>query len=145
RELIGSLARGPRPATILLTSHNLAEVEQLCERVAVISRGRIRATGTPQSLRAEQWQHERVEIKLRGVSSELAGKLLVGFVVGLEITEQPNQITVVFAREAGDFRLDRALRALLEAGAQVLSCEAERRTLLDVLESFEREENEARD
>jgi ABC-2 type transport system ATP-binding protein len=143
RELVGSLARGARPATILLTSHNLAEVEQLCERVAVISRGRIRATDTPQNLRVEQKSHERVRVALRGVESERAGELLRPVVEGLEIAEQPDQTTVSFTREVGDERLDRALRALHTGGAQVLSCETERGTLLDVLESFEREENEA--
>ena len=35
--------------------------------------------------------------------------------------------------------LDGALRALAEAGARVVSCESERGTLYDVLETFERE------
>src|SRR5688500_5840906 len=43
REMISSLAQQDPPVTILLTSHNLAEVETLCKRVAIISRGRIRA------------------------------------------------------------------------------------------------------
>jgi len=37
--------------TILLTSHNLAEVETLCARVAILSRGSIRALDTPKNLR----------------------------------------------------------------------------------------------
>ncbi len=47
RALIGSLAHAEPPVTVLLTSHNLAEVEELCERVAIISRGRIRAVDAP--------------------------------------------------------------------------------------------------
>src|SRR6185369_11801814 len=43
REMIRSLAQQDPPVTIFLTSHNLGEVETLCGRVAVISRGRIRA------------------------------------------------------------------------------------------------------
>src|ERR1051325_6497216 len=76
RGLIGSLARGPRPVTILLTSHNLAEVEELCERVAVISRGRIRALDDPHTLRAAHRSRERVRLKLRGVTSESALEIL---------------------------------------------------------------------
>src|SRR2546421_9274738 len=68
REIIGSLARGARPVTVLLTSHTLAEVEQLCERGAVISRGRIRAIDTPQHLRSTHRQHERVRLALRGIT-----------------------------------------------------------------------------
>jgi ABC-2 type transport system ATP-binding protein len=38
--------------TIFLTTHNLAEAEQLCTQVGVISRGRLLATGSPDELRA---------------------------------------------------------------------------------------------
>jgi ABC-2 type transport system ATP-binding protein len=139
RELIGSLARGERRVTVLLTSHNLAEVEELCERIAVISRGRIRAIDTPQNLRAEHRQHERVRIALRSLTAERARELLQGASDDLEISEQTEQTIVSFTREVGDDTLDRALRALHDGGARVVSCETERGSLLDVLETFERE------
>lgn len=40
--------------TVLLTTHYLDEAEHLADRVAVISRGRLVAIGTPQDLAAEQ-------------------------------------------------------------------------------------------
>jgi ABC-2 type transport system ATP-binding protein len=144
REIIGSLARGPRPVTVLLTSHNLAEVEQLCERVAVISRGRIRAVDTPQHLRGTHRQHERVRLTLRGLDAARARDILSATVRHLETSEQPDATTVSFEREVGDDTLDRAVRALQEGGARIVECEPERGTLLDVLETFEREEAEAR-
>ncbi|HEY0168652.1 MAG TPA: ABC transporter ATP-binding protein [Jatrophihabitans sp.] len=49
RALIAELRRGRR--TVLLSSHLLAEVEHLCDRVAVISHGRLVATGTVDELR----------------------------------------------------------------------------------------------
>src|SRR6201999_3368436 len=129
-ELIGSLARGPRPVTILLTPHNLAEVEELCERVAVISRGRIRAVDEPHSLRAAHRNRERVRLTLRGVNVERAGELLRA---ALAQSEEPAQVeaerlendsvAVRFERESEDDTLDRALRALIEGGAHVVSCE----------------------
>ena len=158
REIIGSLARGPRPVTVLLTSHNLAEVEQLCERVAVISRGRIRAIDTPQHLRSTHRQHERVRLTLNGLTAARARELLAGTVEGLEISEPSDAtdagqadatdagragvVTVGFEREVGDDTLDRALRALQQGGARLVECEPERGTLLDVLETFEREEKQ---
>jgi len=147
RQVIGSLARGPRPVTILLTSHNLAEIEELCERVAVISRGRIRAVDEPHSLRAAHRNRERVRLKLRGVDAERALELLRA--VQSEESAQfaaeqleDDLVAVNFERESEDDRLDRALRALVEGGAHVVSCETERGTLLDVLETFERETGE---
>jgi ABC-2 type transport system ATP-binding protein len=37
--------------SVLLSSHNMLEVELLCQRVALISEGRIVASGTPQELK----------------------------------------------------------------------------------------------
>jgi ABC-2 type transport system ATP-binding protein len=40
--------------TVFLTTHNLDEAQRLCEGLAVIDRGRVLATGDPESLRAGQ-------------------------------------------------------------------------------------------
>lgn len=37
--------------TIILATHNMAEVEAICDRVAIIDKGRIIASGTPDSLK----------------------------------------------------------------------------------------------
>jgi ABC-2 type transport system ATP-binding protein len=42
--------RKSRGATVLLASHNMAEVERLCERVIIMKRGRIEDDDTPQRL-----------------------------------------------------------------------------------------------
>ena len=42
--------RRERGATILMASHNMAEVERLCERVIIMKRGRIEDDDTPQRL-----------------------------------------------------------------------------------------------
>ncbi|MBV8994887.1 MAG: ATP-binding cassette domain-containing protein [Pseudonocardiales bacterium] len=39
--------------TVLLTTHYMEEAETLCDRVALVHRGRLRALGTPGELRAE--------------------------------------------------------------------------------------------
>ena len=38
--------------TVLLTTHDLEEAELLCDRIAIIDRGRIVATGAPRELTA---------------------------------------------------------------------------------------------
>jgi ABC-2 type transport system ATP-binding protein len=44
--------RRRRDATILLASHNMVEVERLCERVIILKKGRIEDDGTPAALLA---------------------------------------------------------------------------------------------
>ena len=52
--------------TVFLTTHNMAEVEKLCSRVAVIREGRLLAVGHPDELRARSGG-PRVEIWGRGL------------------------------------------------------------------------------
>lgn len=142
RALISALAESDPPVSILLTSHNLVEVEELCERVAIISGGRIRALDTPESLRNLHRQTERVRLKAQGVTIERVTRTMARGFDDLEIKAQGQVLVISFMRVADDDRLDCAVRALHEMGASILDFEAERATLLDVLESYEREQSE---
>ena len=139
RALINSLAGGEPPTTILLTSHNLIEVEELCARIAIISRGRIRALGTPKELRAEHRQTERVRLTVTGLEHERVHQILNDKADEIEIEQQENALVVSFKHETNDDRFDRIVRALHDGGGKILAFENERATLLEVLESYERE------
>jgi ABC-2 type transport system ATP-binding protein len=52
--------------TILLTTHQLDEAERLCDRVAILSGGRIRATGTPRELARTARAPARISFMLPG-------------------------------------------------------------------------------
>jgi ABC-2 type transport system ATP-binding protein len=56
--------------TILLTTHYLEEAEKLCERVAILHRGRVRAVGSPEELARERNQPRLEEVFLELVRSE---------------------------------------------------------------------------
>jgi ABC-2 type transport system ATP-binding protein len=128
----------------LLTSHNLPEVEELCERVAIISKGEIRALDTPKNLRDLHKQTERIHLDVRGLSSERVMKTLAHEFVELEVIAIEHGLRISFTHETGDDRLDAAIRIVQENGGKILSIDSERATLLDVLESYEREGREAK-
>lgn len=113
REMIRSLAGQDPPVSILLTSHNLAEVETLCARVAIISRGSIRALDSPKNLRDLSSGSETVHITISS---------------GEKIS---------LTRQRDDDRLDQAIRDLQAEGKRIIDIETERATLLDVLERYE--------
>lgn len=140
RSFIGSLAAGDPPVTILLTSHNLNEIEELCQRIAIISHGRIRELDTPDRIRTLHKARERVRLVLEGISIEGAVNVLAPVLSDVEILQDGPRTVVTFSREVGDDRLDRGLRAILGNGTRILACETERSTLLEVLEAYEREE-----
>ncbi|MBU0586570.1 ABC transporter ATP-binding protein [Candidatus Micrarchaeota archaeon] len=60
REIIKDLNKQGR--TILLTTHNMFEAQELCDRVAFINHGRIMATGSPNALRTKILETRTVEI-----------------------------------------------------------------------------------
>jgi ABC-2 type transport system ATP-binding protein len=53
-----------RHATVLLASHNMAEVERLCERVIILKKGRIEDDDTPQKLLARYGRRTLEEVFL---------------------------------------------------------------------------------
>ncbi len=63
RELIRGLRKDH---TILLSTHILPEVELVCDRVLIIDRGRIVASGTPETLRQEMAQTPGLTVTLKG-------------------------------------------------------------------------------
>jgi ABC-2 type transport system ATP-binding protein len=63
RELHGEIRRMKEDGhTVLLTTHYLEEAEQLCDRIAIIDRGRIVATGTPRELIGQSTAHQVVSV-----------------------------------------------------------------------------------
>ena len=59
--------------TVFLCTHNLAEAQKLCARVAVLKQGRLVALGTPVELASKLGRSQRLEIEvaLEGVSTTL--------------------------------------------------------------------------
>src|SRR6266566_6907797 len=137
REMIQSLAQQDPPVTILFTSHNLAEVETLCARVAIISRGQIRAIDTPASLRNFTSGSELIHLTVSGIDADKATQARGSRDDFTVVTINRDAITISFTRRSGDEQLDDVLRALQQLGARVLDVEAERSTLFDVLERYE--------
>ncbi len=59
-ELIGRLKAEGK--TVLLTTHYIEEAERLCDRVAIMDRGKLIALDTPQNLIAQSGEASRIEI-----------------------------------------------------------------------------------
>ncbi|RKR91083.1 ABC-2 type transport system ATP-binding protein [Micromonospora pisi] len=70
RQLVANLVRGGKG--VLLTSHYLAEVEELCEHVYVISAGRHLTEGSPAELTATAGCHRTVRVTVRDASAAVA-------------------------------------------------------------------------
>jgi ABC-2 type transport system ATP-binding protein len=147
RATIKSLAQDEtKRVTVFLTSHNLAEVEELCDRVAIISKGEIKALDAPRNLRATHSDNEKVSITFAVDDAEKVETALREafsthtFTLGR--SEVSDSWTLAFSRKTNDQTLDTVLRVLHTTTSLVKGVECERATLLEVLEHFEHPDSE---
>ena len=61
--------------TVILATHNLREAEQLCNRLAILDHGRVKALGSIQELRSLLLTREKCELKLRNFSDKIVSQL----------------------------------------------------------------------
>lgn len=73
REMIAGLQAVGK--TILLTTHYMFEADLLCQRIAVINKGRVIAEGSPQALKEIVQDLSIVELELLGVSDAILDHL----------------------------------------------------------------------
>ncbi|HVB14758.1 MAG TPA: ABC transporter ATP-binding protein [Candidatus Dormibacteraeota bacterium] len=128
RQLVHELAQAGK--TILLTTHYMFEADSLCDRIAVISKGKIVAQGTPVQLKAGVTARTVVEIEAYGVPEltvQRIRELQDVENVTTEIREQAQLLTVQ-AREGS--QLTGRLLQLLE-GVRVERIVAREPTLED--------------
>ena len=123
--------------TVFLTTHNMAEAERLCSRVAVIRKGRLLAVGHPDELRARAGG-PRVEILGRGFGDEALALLRVRPEVAAATVQ--NSHLVIDLRE--DATTAPLVSLLVGAGAEVEEVRRGKASLEDVFLTLVQEEEQ---
>lgn len=127
RELIVSLRAQHR--AILLCTHDLDEAQRISDRVVIVDRGRIVREGPTEELRAGTRPAFRAEVI--GDESRVREALASDGVTVEGLSTQNGRLEVRWTTDDPAQTNTRALRALLGAGAQVISLNAETRSLED--------------
>lgn len=119
--------------TVFLCTHNLYEAERLCTHVAVLSQGRLLATGTPADLARQYGKQQRLLIEIDPAQAAPAQAALAALPWPLTITTESNG-------GAGRLHIQglprtdapQAVAALVQAGVAVFEVVREEATLEDV-------------
>jgi ABC-2 type transport system ATP-binding protein len=109
--------------TILVTSHNLFEIEKLCHRVALMHHGRLVAMGTIDQLRASMRRSDTYVMTVSGLSGERLESLAeqAGGVIVQDSVCRENRVELAVSFAIGSAGFPRLVRALVEQGGDLLS------------------------
>lgn len=125
--------------TIILSSHILPEVEAICDRLVIISNGRIVADDTPEELARKHSSDRRMMVRVEGPAFEVE-KLIHGIdgvkkVNALTSREVGTTDFAVELREGADIRRE-LFAKLAEKGFILLSSRSMEKSLEDIFMSL---------
>jgi ABC-2 type transport system ATP-binding protein len=137
RELIVEWKAAVPGRTILLTTHYMAEADDLCDRIAIVDHGRVLAIGSPAELkkRVQRESIFRIELdRLDGGAQALAR--LPGVVSASEAADVADQadrqVVVMNLVLEDDGALGQVVGALAATGSEILGLRKSEPTLEDV-------------
>jgi ABC-2 type transport system ATP-binding protein len=115
-----------RGKTVLLTTHLMEEAERLCDRVAIVERGRVIDIGTPAGLVRKHCRNEMVVLETTDASAVQHFETIPGVE---SVTRQDNQCTI--RGRSGDL-VTHVIQCLAEHRIRVTSFKTELPNLEDV-------------
>ena len=117
REILRELTRLGH--TILVSSHILAELEEICDRVGIIEAGRVLAQGTTDELRAGLASATSVTVRVLGGDDARTRAIAVA-TAGGAVPTASSAGTLRFEVTGGDEAAAALLAALVDAGVRVV-------------------------
>jgi ABC-2 type transport system ATP-binding protein len=149
RGYIVDWAKKEGKGTVLLTTHYMAEADEMCDRVAIIDRGRILACDSPLTLKENLKENVIMRVEVSSVQADFSFMEKMPGVIGFSQTRSIQTDTTalkVMVRDESIF--SKALAKLEEQKLKILSINKAEPTLEDVYISlvgrgFEEEEKEA--
>lgn len=135
RRLLRSLAEEGK--TILITTHNLHEAEEICDRVALIFKGRILYEGTPEEFRALLGNTVKLRVKLSLQASNIHSRLMFlfkGVLSGASIRRRSDEVVIEASVPRGlvGEAIEEALTEAKRLGGKILEINVEEPGLEDV-------------
>jgi ABC-2 type transport system ATP-binding protein len=138
RELIREMGKD---RTVLLSTHILPEVQQVCDRVLIINKGHIVAEDTPRHLQSRLTGSQRVSLQIRGDSQDVLP--IVSKVPGVTQVIVKDPDTLEFETMPGQDSRPRVARAVIEAGYDLMLLQPVNMSLEEIFLQLTREDSAA--
>ncbi len=107
--------------TLIVTSHILPELSRICDCVAILTHGRLRAFGTVEEIGRQVSQRRAIESHLASAEQVAAAAEIIrsGIEPGAEVVEVPAEATVRFSTAKSESDVGQILSRLIAAGIHV--------------------------
>jgi ABC-2 type transport system ATP-binding protein len=139
RNLIRNLGK---QRTVLLSTHNLSEAQQICDRVLIINKGKIIAEDTPENLQARLVGSGHVILRVRGDSDGLPK--VMGKVKGVQSVHAQPDGSVEFQFAPGQDVRPEVAKAVINAGYDLLELHPVGMSLEEIFLELTREDSKPR-
>ena len=138
RDLLIQLAK--RGKTLLVTSHILPELTRICDRVAIMTHGKLRAFGTVDEIGRQVSQQRTIEAHLVSADQvSLAADLIRQAIEpGADVVEAPAEAIVRFRTARPESELGEVLTRLIQGGIRVTQFREVQTDLEEAFMSFAR-------
>jgi ABC-2 type transport system ATP-binding protein len=137
-DLIASLSRR-NGQTIVLATHNLLDAQRLCDRVAILNKGRILALGSLTELAQKLWPVTWVDITLRGALAESAAAKVKALRGVIQATGENESLAVQVEAEE---KIPEVVAALVSDQFPILKVNPRDYTMEDIYFALQAGENE---
>ena len=119
RDLLIRLAKLGK--TLIVTSHILPELSRICDRIAILTHGKLRAFGTVDEISRQVSQRRTMEAQLESVEQLSRAAAVIREVLepGAEVTEAPAEAAVRFQTALLEAQLGELLTELIRQGIRV--------------------------
>ncbi|HLE34309.1 MAG TPA: ABC transporter ATP-binding protein [Nitrososphaerales archaeon] len=130
RNYVKDWVRSDKSRAVLLTTHYMAEAEEICDKIAIIYNGSIVACETPQTLKASMEKSTVVRIEVKNNSS-LSFENVSG-IIGSSIDSNSNGITKIKVVLDDESRIPLLVSHLADNGCKIMSINTSEPSLEDV-------------
>jgi len=111
--------------TVILATHNLDEAEQLCDRLAIIAQGRLKALGSVKQLRSVFQKQEKCEFQVKNLSETVLLQLgnIDGVIDCLPATRDNGVQSIELRISDRAVVLPQLMNTMVKSGVEVCNCQ----------------------
>lgn len=138
REFVKEEIVRQRGKTVLLATHNLSEAESLCDRIAIIAEGRLKACGTIDNIRSVISTEKKFRAEIYG-DAEKSAPLLKSIntlkSISIKSREGDDVFSCEFSIGEDELKVSEAVKEMMNKGCRIVSFHPVSQSLEEIFSS----------